>query len=240
VVESRKALFRTFGQQDQVVGMRFEIDVNGDGVVDAWSSSVGTLDHQGNVIEDVYNLNYAGRSDGDADGTPEYTTVTRSTHDAPGNVKHRETDVYDTGSGDVPDWRYEDSYEYDAAGRLTRQESGVDLDLDGVNEDVTILTIAYDERARLVVWTMESEGDATSGERERYVVDAQGYLTSIIREHFDGTEWIWKQRAGDACSPYLSDRNQVSGLVTRSKERREASVGVTTARARMSVRTARR
>jgi YD repeat-containing protein len=43
-------------------------------------------------------------------------------------------------------------------------------------EDVTILTILYDQQGRLVVWTIESEGDPTSGERERYVFDAQGHL----------------------------------------------------------------
>lgn len=80
--------------------------------------------------------------------------------------------------------------ESDAAGRLTRQKSGSDADLDGVFEDVLIVTIAYDERGRFVEWGTEWEGDPTSRERERYVFDARGYLTSVIREYFDGTEWI--------------------------------------------------
>jgi hypothetical protein len=190
VIESREAFYRTWGRQDQVVGIRWEYDENGDGIVDFWSRTVTTLDHRGNAIEAVYNIDDGGRSDGGGDGTPDYTTVTRSTYDARGNVILRLTDVYDTHPGYLPHWRTEDSYGYDAAGRLTRQELGVDTDLDGVLEDVQILTIVYDEQGRIVEWTTEWEGDPTSGERERYVFDAQGYLASIIREHFDGTEWI--------------------------------------------------
>jgi hypothetical protein len=191
VVESREALFRTWGPQDQVVDIRWEYDANADGIVDSWASTVGTLDHQGNVIEDVYNLDYTGRSDGGADGTPDYTTVTRSLYDARGNVMHRLTDVYSATPDVVPHWRQEDAYEYDAAGRLTRQESGSDVDLDGVLEDVLIVTIAYDERGRFIEWATEWEGDPTSRTRDRYVFDAHGYLTSVILgESFDGNDWI--------------------------------------------------
>jgi YD repeat-containing protein len=190
VVEYRDALFRTWGRQDQVVGVRFETDVNGDGVIDTWSSTDTVLDHKGNVIEQVYNVDYAGRSDGGADGTPESTSVTRSTYDARGNVILSLTDVYNTNPAFVFHWRTEDSYEYDAAGRPTRQESGSDVDLDGVYEDVLIVTVAYDERGRMVEWGTAWEGDPTSGQRERYVFDAQGYLTSVLQEYFDGTQWI--------------------------------------------------
>ena len=190
VIESRDAFFRTWGKQDQVVATRWEYDANGDGIVDTWSSTVSTFDHQGNAIEQVYSLDYAGRSGGGADGTPESTYLRRSTYDARGNVILTLADGYNTNSEFALDWRTEDSYEYDAAGRLTRQESSSDADLDGVFEDVLIVTIAYDERGRFVEWGTEWEGDPTSAERERYVFDARGYLTSVIREYFDGTEWI--------------------------------------------------
>lgn len=35
----------------------------------------------------------------------------------------------------------------------------MDVDLDGINEDVTILSIAYDEQGRIVEWTTEEDGD---------------------------------------------------------------------------------
>jgi hypothetical protein len=101
---------------------------------------------------------------------------------------HELIDAYDADP--VVIWRQENSYEYDAAGRLTRQESSSDSDLDGSPEDVFIVTIAYDERGRFVEWGREWEGDPTSRERERYVFDAHGYLTSIIQEYFDGAEWV--------------------------------------------------